>query len=82
VADVPRQPAESGMKAAASSVVALFGLSAWWSDNLSSYRVYGSCYYSTVTNSWGTTRYGAIGDQDYVGDSWNDDVVRFRTWAR
>jgi hypothetical protein len=59
-----------------------FGLSAWWSDNLSSYRVYGSCYYSTVTNSWGTTRYGAIGDQDYVGDSWNDDVVRFRTWAR
>ena len=59
-----------------------FTVSGWWADNLSSYRVFGNCYYSTVTNWWGNTRYGAIGDQWYVGDAWNDDVVRFRTWSR
>ncbi|WP_203903121.1 hypothetical protein [Virgisporangium aliadipatigenens] len=53
-----------------------------WSGMMSSYRVFGNCYYSTVTNWWGNTRYGAIGDQSYVGDSWNDDVVQFRTWSR
>lgn len=59
-----------------------FSVNGWWSDNLSSYRLFGSCAWSTVTNSWGNTRYGALGDQAYVGDSWNDDVTRFRTWAR
>lgn len=59
-----------------------FSLSDYWSNNLSSYRVYGDCYWSTITNWWGNTRYTTIGDSDYVGDSWNDDVVRFHTWSR
>jgi hypothetical protein len=59
-----------------------FGVGAPWSNTMSSYRVYGNCYYSTITDWWGNTRYGAIGDQAYVGDAWNDDVVQLRTWSR
>jgi hypothetical protein len=54
----------------------------YWMLNLSSYEVFGQCYWSTVTNRASDVRYGAIGNQRYVGDQWNDDVVRLRIWAR
>ena len=59
-----------------------FSTGDYWSHNLSSYRVFPNCFWSTISTYWGTTRYGTAGDSSYVGDTWNDNTYTFRTWAR
>ena len=58
------------------------GTDRYWRLSLSSYRVYGQCYWSTVENQASDVRYGAFGDQRYVGDKWNDNVTKVHVWAK
>lgn len=60
----------------------LLTMDRYWMFNLSSYELFGQCYWSTITNRSSDVRYGAIGNQRYVGDLWNDNVVRLKTWAK
>ena len=53
----------------------------FWERNLSSYRLYGGCYYSEFTNHQGEYS-DHVGDVAYVGDRFNDNIVSLRAWAR
>ncbi|WP_327581654.1 hypothetical protein OHA25_37540 [Nonomuraea sp. NBC_00507] len=60
----------------------LYNLSTW-AYRISSYRLYGGCYWSYYTNLLGNnTSYGHIGDVQYVGDYYNDGISIMKVWAR
>ncbi len=55
--------------------------SGYWSRNLSSYRVYDPCWWSSMTNDQGEESLRQ-GDVSYVGASFNDNVASMRVWSR
>jgi hypothetical protein len=53
-----------------------------WSYKISSYHLYGDCYWSAAVNWNWVRRPDTIGSQSYVGDKWNDFTRTIYIWSR